>query len=169
MSMKKLLCIMMIFLSLGGALYSEQIFEVDTKSGIKTVVVPDGYSTEEVLCQIAKAYYELDEDYDTLTIQYKDLSEEVKEYIKDNEELRFSYDTLQKQYQSLVSLQNKDSTLDNFRLYLSMDSSLTNKFPFMGVSGGMVLFDKLMLGGGLRLTPTEVSPIQLIAEIGFLF
>lgn len=167
--MKKLLCIMMIFLSLGGALYSEQIFEVDTKSGIKTVVVPDGYSTEEVLCQIAKAYYELDEDYDTLTIQYKDLSEEVKEYIKDNEELRFSYDTLQKQYQALVSLQNKDSTLDNFRLYLSMDSSLTNKFPSMGVSGGMVLFDKLMLGGGLRLTPTEVSPIQLIAEIGFLF
>lgn len=167
--MKKLLCIMMIFLSLGGALYSEQIFEVDTKSGIKTVVVPDGYSTEEILCQIAKAYYELDEDYDTLTIQYEDLSEEVKEYIKDNEELRFSYDTLQKQYQSLVSLQNKDSTLDNFRLYLSMDSSLTNKFPFMGVSGGMVLFDKLMLGGGLRLTPTEVSPIQLIAEIGFLF
>ena len=167
--MKKLLCIMMIFLSLGGTLYSYQSFNVDTKYGVKTVVVPNGYSTEEVLCQIAKAYYELDEDYNTLTIQYEDLSEEIKEYIKDNEELRFSYDTLQKQYQSLVSLQNKDSTLDNFRLYLSMDSSLTNKFPFMGVSGGMVLFDKLMLGGGLRLTPTEVSPIQLIAEIGFLF
>ena len=167
--MKKLLCIMMIFLALGGTLYSYQSFNVDTKYGVKTVVVPNGYSTEEVLCQIAKAYYELDEDYNTLTIQYEDLSEEIKEYIKDNEELRFSYDTLQKQYQSLVSLQNKDSTLDNFRLYLSMDSSLTNKFPFMGVSGGMVLFDKLMLGGGLRLTPTEVSPIQLIAEIGFLF
>ena len=75
--MKKLLCIMMMFLALGGALYSEQVFEVDTKSGIKTVVVPDGYSTEEVLCQIAKAYYELDEDYDTLTIQYEDLAEEV--------------------------------------------------------------------------------------------
>ena len=167
--MKKLLCIMMIFLSLGGALYSEQIFEVDTKSGIKTVVVPDGYSTEEVLCQIAKAYYELDEDYDTLTIQYKDLSEEIKEYIKDNEELRFSYDTLQKQYQSLVSLQNKDSLLDNFRLYLSMDSSLINEFLSMGVNGGMVLFDKVMLGGGLRLTPKESSPLQIVAEIGFLF
>ena len=167
--MKKLLCIMMIFLSLGGALYSEQIFEVDTKSGIKTVVVPDGYSTEEVLCQIAKAYYELDEDYDTLTIQYEDLSEEIKEYIKDNEELRFSYDTLQKQYQSLVSLQNKDSLMDNFRLYLSMNSSLNRGFPSMGVNGGTVLFDKLMLGGGLRFTPTESSPLQIVAEIGFLF
>lgn len=167
--MKKLLCIMMIFLSLSGALYSEQIFEVDTKYGVKTVVVPDGYSTEEVLCQIAKAYYELDEDYDTLTIQYKDLSEEIKEYIKDNEELRFSYDTLQKQYQALVSLQNKDSLLDNFRLYLSMDSSLTNKFPSMGVSGGMVLFDKLMLGGGLRFTPVAVSPLQFVVELGYLF
>ena len=167
--MKKLLCIMMIFLSLGGALYSEQIFEVDTKSGIKTVVVPDGYSTEEVLCQIAKAYYELDEDYDTLTIQYEDLSEEIKEYIKDNEELRFSYDTLQKQYQSLVSLQNKDSLMDNFRLYLSMNSSLNRGVPSMGVNGGMVLFDKVMLGGGLRLTPTESSPLQIVAEIGFLF
>ena len=167
--MKKLLCIMMIFLALGGALYSEQIFEVDTKYGVKTVVVPDGYSTEEVLCQIAKAYYELDEDYDTLTIQYEDLAEEVKEYIKDNEELRFSYDTLQKQYQSLVSLQNKDSLMDNFRLYLSMNSSLNRGFPSMGVNGGTVLFDKLMLGGGLRFTPTESSPLQIVAEIGFLF
>ena len=160
---------MMIFLALGGALYSEQIFEVDTKYGVKTVVVPDGYSTEEVLCQIAKAYYELDEDYDTLTIQYEDLAEEVKEYIKDNEELRFSYDTLQKQYQSLVSLQNKDSLMDNFRLYLSMNSSLNRGFPSMGVNGGTVLFDKLMLGGGLRFTPTESSPLQIVAEIGFLF
>ena len=167
--MKKLLCIMMIFLALGGALYSEQIFEVDTKYGVKTVVVPDGYSTEEVLCQIAKAYYELDEDYDTLTIQYEDLAEEVKEYIKDNEELRFSYDTLQKQYQSLVSLQNKDSLMDNFRLYLSMNSSLNRGFPSMGVNGGTVLFDKLMLGGGLRFTPTESSPLQIVVEIGFLF
>ena len=167
--MKKLLCIMMIFLALGGALYSEQVFEVDTKYGVKTVVVPDGYSTEEVLCQIAKAYYELDEDYDTLTIQYEDLAEEVKEYIKDNEELRFSYDTLQKQYQSLVSLQNKDSLMDNFRLYLSMNSSLNRGFPSMGVNGGTVLFDKLMLGGGLRFTPTESSPLQIVAEIGFLF
>ena len=167
--MKKLLCIMMMFLALGGALYSEQIFEVDTKYGVKTVVVPDGYSTEEVLCQIAKAYYELDEDYDTLTIQYEDLAEEVKEYIKDNEELRFSYDTLQKQYQSLVSLQNKDSLMDNFRLYLSMNSSLNRGFPSMGVNGGTVLFDKLMLGGGLRFTPTESSPLQIVAEIGFLF
>ena len=160
---------MMMFLALGGALYSEQIFEVDTKYGVKTVVVPDGYSTEEVLCQIAKAYYELDEDYDTLTIQYEDLAEEVKEYIKDNEELRFSYDTLQKQYQSLVSLQNKDSLMDNFRLYLSMNSSLNRGFPSMGVNGGTVLFDKLMLGGGLRFTPTESSPLQIVAEIGFLF
>ena len=167
--MKKLLCIMMMFLALGGALYSEQVFEVDTKYGVKTVVVPDGYSTEEVLCQIAKAYYELDEDYDTLTIQYEDLAEEVKEYIKDNEELRFSYDTLQKQYQSLVSLQNKDSLMDNFRLYLSMNSSLNRGFPSMGVNGGTVLFDKLMLGGGLRFTPTESSPLQIVAEIGFLF
>ena len=167
--MKKILCIMMMFLALGGALYSEQIFEVDTKYGVKTVVVPDGYSTEEVLCQVAKAYYELDEDYDTLTIQYEDLAEEVKEYIKDNEELRFSYDTLQKQYQSLVSLQNKDSLMDNFRLYLSMNSSLNRGFPSMGVNGGTVLFDKLMLGGGLRFTPTESSPLQIVAEIGFLF
>ena len=167
--MKKLLCIMMMFLAFGGALYSEQIFEVDTKYGVKTVVVPDGYSTEEVLCQIAKAYYELDEDYDTLTIQYEDLAEEVKEYIKDNEELRFSYDTLQKQYQSLVSLQNKDSLMDNFRLYLSMNSSLNRGFPSMGVSGGTVLFDTLMLGGGLRFAPTESSPLQIVAEIGFLF
>ena len=167
--MKKILCIMMMFLALGGALYSEQIFEVDTKYGVKTVVVPDGYSTEEVLCQIAKAYYELDEDYDTLTIQYEDLAEEVKEYIKDNEELRFSYDTLQKQYQSLISLQNKDSLMDNFRLYLSMNSSLNRGFPSMGVNGGTVLFDKLMLGGGLRFTPTESSPLQIVAEIGFLF
>ena len=83
--------------------------------------------------------------------------------------MRFSYDTLQKQYQSLVSLQNKDSLLDNFRLYLSMDSSLINEFFSMGVNGGMVLFDKLMLGGGLRLTPTESSPLQIVAEIGFLF
>ena len=167
--MKKILCIMMMFLALGGALYSEQIFEVDTKYGVKTVVVPDGYSTEEVLCQVAKAYYELDEDYDTLTIQYEDLAEEVKEYIKDNEELRFSYDTLQKQYQSLVSLQNKDSLMDNFRLYLSMNSSLNRGSPSMGVNGGTVLFDKLMLGGGLRFTPTESSPLQIVAEIGFLF
>lgn len=167
--MKKLLCIMMIFLSLGGALYSEQIFEVDTKSGIKTVVVPDGYSTEEVLCQIAKAYYELDEDYDTLTIQYEDLSEEIKEYIKDNEELRFSYDTLQKQYQSLASFQNKDSFMDNFRLYLSLDSSLNGYSLSVGMNGGMVLLEKLMLGGGLRFTPVAVNPLQFVVELGYLF
>ena len=59
--------------------------------------------------------------------------------------------------------------MDNFRLYLSMNSSLNRGFPSMGVSGGTVLFDKLMLGGGLRLTPTESSPLQIVAEIGFLF
>lgn len=167
--MKRLLCIMMIFLALGGTLYSYQSFNVDTKYGVKTVVVPNGYSTEEVLCQIAKAYYELDEDYDTLTIQYEDLSEEVKEYIKDNEELRFSYDTLQKQYQLLASLQNKDSTLDNFRLYLSMDSSL-NGYPLsVGINGGMVLLEKLMIGGGFRFTPVTVNPLQFVVELGYLF
>ena len=166
--MKKLLCIMMIFLSLGGALYSEQIFEVDTKSGIKTVVVPDGYSTDEVLCQIAKSYYELSGDFDILTVQYDELSEEVKDYIAKNEELRFSYETLQKQYQTLASLQNKESLLDNFGFYVSMESSINNDLS-MGLKGGILLAKRVMLGGGLRLTPKMENPFQFIVEIGCTF
>lgn len=167
--MKKILCFLLICILVIETVSAIE-YKIDTKYGTKTVVVPTGYTTEEVLCQIAKAYYELDEDFDVLTAQYEGVSEEVKEYITKNEELRFSYETLQKQYQTLVSLQNKESLLGNFGFYVSMDSTFNRNFS-IGLKGGILLAKKVMLGGGLRLTPVlnTNAPLQIIVEIGCIF
>ena len=103
-----------------------------------------------------------------MTVQYDELSEGVKDYIAKNEELRFSYETLQKQYQTLASLQNKESLLDNFGFYVSMESSINNDLS-MGLKGGILLAKRVMLGGGLRLTPKMENPFQFIVEIGCTF
>lgn len=166
--MKKFLCFLLACVMVLGTVGAVEYYEVDTKYGTKTVIVPNGYTTEDVLCEIAKAYYELSGDFDVLTVQYEELLEEVKDYISKNEELRFSYETLQKQYQTLVSLQNKESLLDNFGFYVSMESSINNDLS-MGLKGGILLAKRVMLGGGLRLTPKMENPLQLIVEVGCIF
>lgn len=167
--MKKFLCILIILTTLCGITYASQTFEVETKYGIKTVVILDGYTAEEVLCQVAKAYYELNEEHKVLITEYQELSDEVKEYIKSNEELRTSYNDIQDKYQTLVSLQNKDSFTDNFRLYINMDSSLGGNSLSLGVNGGIMVFEKIMLGGGLRVNSILWGSPQFSIQLGFLF
>ena len=74
--MKRLLCFLLACVMVLGTVGAVEYYEVDTKYGTKTVVVPNGYTTDEVLCQIAKSYYELSGDFDILTVQYDELSEE---------------------------------------------------------------------------------------------
>lgn len=166
--MKKFLCFLLAFIIVIGSVGAVDYYEVDTKYGIKTVVVPDGYTSEDVLCEVAKAYYELSGDFDALNIQYKELSEEVKDYITKNEELRFSYETLQNQYQTLVSLQGKESFLNNFGIYLGLDTSISNNFS-VGMKGGVFLAKKILIGGGIRVAPLLENPIQILIEIGYMF
>ena len=142
MNMKRLLCFLLACVMVLGTVGAVEYYEVDTKYGTKTVVVPNGYTTDEVLCQIAKSYYELSGDFDILTVQ--------------------------KQYQTLASLQNKESLLDNFGFYVSMESSINNDLS-MGLKGGILLAKRVMLGGGLRLTPKMENPFQFIVEIGCTF
>lgn len=167
--MKRLLCIIMVLLALFNTVYASQTFELETKYGIKTVVIPDGYTAEEVLCQVAKAYYELNEEHKILIVEYQELSDEVKEYIKSNEELRTEYINLLEKYQNLVSLQNKESFSDNFRLYINADSSIGGNSLSLGVNGGMMLFEKVMLGGGLRINPLVWGSPQFAVQIGVVF
>lgn len=167
--MKKLLCMIMVLLTLTNMAYAGQTFEIDTAYGIKTVVIPDGYTAEEVLCQVAKAYYELNEEHKELIIQYQELSEEVKGYIKSNEDLRTEYLHLQEQYRTLVSLQNKDSLMDNFRLYMTVDSSLNNTSLSVGTSVGIILLENLMMGGGLRINTSMWGNPQFMIQLGYIF
>ena len=167
--MKKLLCMIMVLLTLTNMVYAGQTFEIDTAYGIKTVVIPDGYTAEEVLCQVAKAYYELNEEHKELIIQYQELSEEVKGYIKSNEDLRTEYLYLQEQYQTLVSLQNKDSLMDNFRLYMTVDSSLNNTSLSVGTSVGIILLENFMMGGGLRINTSMWGNPQFMIQLGYIF
>lgn len=166
--MKKFLCFLLACVMVLGTVGAVEYYEVDTKYGTKTVIVPNGYTTEDVLCEIAKAYYELSGDFDVLTVQYEGLSEEVKGYITKNEELRFSYETLQKQYQTLASLQNKESFLNNFGIYIGLDTSINNNLS-VGMKGGVFLAKKILIGGGVRLSPLLENPFQIIVEIGCMF
>ena len=113
MNMKRLLCFLLACVMVLGTVGAVEYYEVDTKYGTKTVVVPNGYTTDEVLCQIAKSYYELSGDFDILTVQYEELSSEVKDYIAKNEEPRLSYEPSQKQPHTLASLQNKAPLRDH--------------------------------------------------------
>ena len=167
--MKKLLCMIMVLLTLTNMVYAGQTFEIDTAYGIKTVVIPDGYTAEEVLCQVAKAYYELNEEHKELIIQYQELSEEVKGYIKSNEDLRTEYFHLQEQYQTLISLQNKDSLMDNSRLYMTVDSSLNNASLSVGTSVGIILLENFMMGGGLRMNTSMWGNPQFMIQLGYIF
>lgn len=167
--MKRIFCIIIAMLALTSVVYASQTFEIETNYGVKTVIIPDGYTAEEVLCQVAKAYYELNEEHKVLITQYEDLSEEVKGYIKSNEELRTEYSHLKEQYQTLVALQNKNSFMENFKLYLAIDSSISNNSLSIGGNVGVILLKGIMIGGGLRINTSMWGNPQFMIQLGYLF
>lgn len=92
--MKKLIIAFVLLLAVCMPIFSSTIYEVETKSGTQQVIIPDGYTEKDVLLILAKAYYDLNTDYDKLAENVKDLSTQVETYIAKNQELRQEYDKL---------------------------------------------------------------------------
>lgn len=99
--MKKLLIFLIIFFCC-IPVFADTIYEIETSRGIQQVVVPDGYTEKDVMLTIAKAYYELNWDFEDLTAKSQVLIEDLNKYIADNKQLRSDYDILRSQYEELI-------------------------------------------------------------------
>ena len=81
--MKKfLVCI--ILLMIPFMCFSKTVYKVDTAFGEKTVVVPDGATCEDVMLVLAKNYYEISYEYDSVLEELGNLKSEVSYYIEEN-------------------------------------------------------------------------------------
>lgn len=166
--MKKIIVILMVLIASLSA-FASVTYEIETKYGTRTVVVPDGYTAEDVLLIVAKNYYELNEDYESLQQSAKELAETAESYISANAELRTSYDKLVSDYEILTDKLNTLSKLKPITYFVfgnvlfNFDSVIDGAELDLGLS----FFESISIKMGISFRNT--SKIGLSLGIGYLF
>lgn len=171
--MKKVILTFTLITLLAFSLFASTEYTVSTKYGDKRVVVPDGYTTEDVLLSVAKAYYEMDYEFKEVNTKLEELLIQVDEYIKDNKELREQYNALNTDYASLVKTLESLDRLDIVRVYSLAEVNIRDKVDSLGLSLGMIIHKKVILGVGMGFNPSyftegNILPFTKI-EMGILF
>ena len=112
--MKKLV-IGLLLLFTAAFCFADTIYEIDTKYGKEQVVIPDGYTAEEVLLIVAKNYYELNHEHTELEESVEKLNATIDNYIEQNRELRERYNALIVKYDNLIKEIESYGRLSNFK------------------------------------------------------
>jgi len=155
---------MTLLLCLAGCLWADTIYEIDTKYGKEQVVIPDGYTAEDVLIIVAKNYYELNHEHEELLAEVESLNASVNEYIELNRELRERHNALIVKYDNLVIEVEKYGKWSNFKGFVS--GSVTYNFKDTyggGITAGMFLFNKTLLSVSVYF------PFVVGMSVGFVF
>ena len=169
--MKKfLVCI--ILLMIPFMCFSKTVYKVDTALGEKTVVVPDGATCEDVMLVLAKNYYEISYEYDSVLEELGNLKSEVSSYIEENKSLRESQAQLKETYQSLTEKQSKLLKKQNFLTYIKPSVTFDEYNPSgLNTSIGFIMGTSSMLEAGLSFEfgPSVKNPWKWSLGFGFLF
>ena len=154
---------MTLLLCLAGCLWADTIYEIDTKYGKEQVVIPDGYTAEEVLLIVAKNYYELNHEHEELIIKAEELDKSVNSYIEANRELRDKYLKILADYDNLVKEVESYGKWSNFKGFVSGSVTYDFKETYgFGISAGMFLFNKTLLTVGVNF------PFSIGVGVGFV-
>ncbi len=149
--------------------FAATTYEIETKYGTRTVVIPDGYSAEDVLLIVAKNYYELNEDYTSLQQSAKELAETADSYIAANTELRTSYDTLVSDYEILTDKLNTLSKLKpvTYFVFGNVLLNFDNVIDGAELDLGLSFFESVSIKMGISFR--NPSKIGLSLGLGYLF
>lgn len=128
-----------------GILYADQTYQVETSIGTKTVVVPDGMSELDVLLYLAKFYYELDNEYQSLLISSKELAKNVETYIAENKSLREKCDELVAKYQILTKDYEELAKVNPLQGLFGLEITLRDNINIRDLSGlfGGLLWERV--------------------------
>ena len=167
--MKKIIIIILIALVSLCGLFADKAYEIETKYGIKTVIVPDGYTEEDVLLIIAKNYYELDYEYKELQKTVINLTESDNQYIEANKKLISDYEKLKSDYEILtdkLSVLSKTTTLYCFsfaNILFDFESVISGAC----IEFGLVIKETFMIKTGISYT--MATKLGLSLGVGYMF
>lgn len=154
---------MTLLLCLVGCLWATTTYDIDTKYGKEQVVIPDGYTAEEVLLIVAKNYYELNHEHEELIVKAEELDKSVSSYIEANRELRDKYLKILADYDNLVKEVEAYGKWSNFKGFVSGSVTYDFKDTYgFGISAGMFLFNKTLLTVGVNF------PFSIGVGVGFV-
>ena len=167
--MKKfLICIILSMISL--ACFSGTSYIVDTSQGQKSVVVPDGMTCEDVMLTLAKNYYEISYEYDSVLEELGNLKSEVLSYIEENKSLRESRAKLEKDYQDLTKKQDKLLSKQNFLVYIKPSAIFKGyETSGLGASLGFILGTSSMIEVGCTFEYGSSTEAFMKWSMGFGF
>lgn len=160
--MKKLV-IGLLLLCMATFCFADTTYEIDTKYGKEQVVIPDGYTAEEVLLIVAKNYYELNYEHTELEKSVEGLNATINDYIEQNRSLREKYNSILVKYDNLVKEIESYGRWSNFKGFVSGSVTYNFKDTYgFGISAGMFLFNKTLLTIGVNF------PFSLGVGVGFV-
>lgn len=166
--MKRLLIVFCITLVMLFSIFPTT-YTIDTKYGEREVVVPDGYTDKDVLLAIAKKYYEQTEDFDALQTKAEELTQQVDQYVSENQNLRNEYNDLFSLYERLVSKYQTLNSLDWLKGYAGgeISYSIDNSISGFQLDIGALLFKNFLMKTGLGFSFGQSVSESLTLSIGF--
>lgn len=160
--MKKLV-IGLLLLCMTAFCFADTVYEIDTEYGKEQVIIPDGYTAEEVLLIVAKNYYELNHEHTELEESVEKLNDTINDYIEQNRSLREKYTNILVKYDNLVKEIEGYGRLSNFKGYVGGSFTYDFKETYgFGISAGMFLFNETLLTVGVNF------PFSIGVGVGFV-
>lgn len=166
--MKRLLMIVSITLVVLFSVFPTT-YTIDTKYGEREVVVPDGYTDKDVLLIVAKNYYEQTEDFTALQTKAEELTQQVDQYVSENQKLRDEYNDLFSLYERLVSKYQTLNSINWLKGYIGgeIGYSIDQKVSGFQIDLGGVLFEDYLIKAGLGFNFNSSIRDSFTLSIGF--
>lgn len=142
--MKKLIIVFcLIFLAI--PLFASTTYYVDTNKGKQPVVIPDGSTELDVLLKVAAAYYNLNDDYESLQTKVEDLTSSIEEYVAENKQLRTKYDDLIKDYDLVIKKYQQLSSTKLLQGIVGTSITFGDSFSFdvFTLQAGALILEKI--------------------------
>lgn len=164
--MKRISIALLLVVFFIGSLCAQTVYQVETASGTKDVVIPDGMTELDVLLYLAGQYYDLSDSYDILEARAETLSDAVKDYVAANRGLRVQYNQLLSDYQDLDSTYRKLLSIGNYKAVLGLGARFSGDLTMDGVDVriGVLLMQKVGLTTSLGMSLAK--PYRFVYGLG---
>ena len=142
-------CSLLIILILIGVIYEVDgaTYEVETKYGIKELVVPDESTELQVLLILARSYYELDHEYSEITNQIEELLSTIDAYKVTVHSYQVEVAELETKYKDLI--ENYDILLRAKNPPMRFLAGVNAELDSIGVELGIQLLDTIQITAAL--------------------
>lgn len=138
--MKKIIILIFLFISVLGF---TQTYEIETSQGVRTITVPEGYTLEQTLIEIAGLYFEERYDLEELLQDHSELITEVEQYQEMVDIYREEIHELMEKYSELTELYEKKQRMANFLFLPTAGIDYSNDSGVQGKFGiGLLLFQR---------------------------